>query len=183
MEWHFYPQPQHLPIVIPDYVTGMRIDWMDKYANCPEIEILLSCTYESLKVSEGLWSKHPVWGLWITEHADGWASKFAHTGSDGNEGGFGGASYTIKLKDGSTKVLRGPWSSGCYAANQLGYGPYTSVNIQHIGGILLKTDIVVAIGRKYLPEIRWAILPDQLGKGSMMLEPLKPGWDKPKSAR
>lgn len=63
----------------------------------------------------------------------GHVSFFAHSGSDRNEGGFGGSEYEITMLDGTKKVLRGPWSSRAGAMNMKGFGPCVDVSLR--GGI------------------------------------------------
>lgn len=54
--------------------------------------------------------------LYVGEH-DGRVKFFSHPGDDENAGGFGGRSYTLTMEDGSTKVLRGPYSSRAGVVN------------------------------------------------------------------
>lgn len=46
---------------------------------------------------------------------DGWFEYHHHDGSDANLGGYSGRAFTITMRDGTRKVLRGPWSGGEYS--------------------------------------------------------------------
>lgn len=44
--------------------------------------------------------------------------------------GFGGSTYNLPMKDGTTAVLIGPWSSNSHAMNRAGFEPSKEVNIR-----------------------------------------------------
>ena len=49
---------------------------------------------------------------------------------NGPGNGFGGREYRLRMKDGSTAVLKGPWSSNSDAMNKAGFEPSKEVNIK-----------------------------------------------------
>ena len=44
--------------------------------------------------------------------------------------GFGGSTYNLPMKDGTTAILHGPWSSNSHAMNRAGFEPSKEVNIK-----------------------------------------------------
>ena len=44
--------------------------------------------------------------------------------------GFGGYTYNLPMKDGTTAILHGPWSSNSHAMNHAGFEPSKEVTIQ-----------------------------------------------------
>ena len=44
--------------------------------------------------------------------------------------GFGGYTYNLPMKDGTTSILHGPWSSNSHAMNRAGFEPSKEVNIR-----------------------------------------------------
>ena len=43
--------------------------------------------------------------------------------------GFGGCTYNLPMKDGTTAILHGPWSSNSHAMNRAGFEPSKEVTI------------------------------------------------------
>lgn len=95
-------------------ILNLRVNWYLNFANDPSFEALVSDVphYDELRYENRDWA-------WFAEK-DGYVSFFAWSGPN-NEGGFGGRQYTINMKDGSQITLKGPWSSGCYAMNAMGF--------------------------------------------------------------
>ena len=44
--------------------------------------------------------------------------------------GFGGCTYNLPMKDGTTAILHGPWSSNSHAMNRAGFEPSKEVTIR-----------------------------------------------------
>lgn len=44
--------------------------------------------------------------------------------------GFGGYTYNLSMKDGTTAILHGPWSSNSHAMNRAGFEPSKEVTIR-----------------------------------------------------
>jgi hypothetical protein len=96
-------------------VLNARIRWNIGWANNPELEILVD-KFPALEEFE-FENKE---SLWFAEK-DGAVSFFHHSGRDEDEGGYYGSLFKIKMKDGSFKVLRGPWSSRSSVMNRAGF--------------------------------------------------------------
>jgi len=70
-------------------------------------------TWSSISTEEGFW--------YGEDSETGYVEFFAWDG--GQQDGYGGRHYEIELEDGTSQVLKGPWSSRAGVANKLGYGP------------------------------------------------------------
>lgn len=97
-------------------ILDLRVDWYLDYGNDPVFEILV----DKIPDRKLLHYENNAWA-WFAE-LDGYVSFFSWRGP-ANEGGYGGSRFPITMKDGSEKVLLGPWSSGSYAMNAVGDFP------------------------------------------------------------
>ena len=103
-------------------VVAVAVDWMDRYANSPRIKVLLNrepgrdeFIYQTNKEQPSL------------HYAEvGPVCRFFSYSKPGR--GYGGAKFTILMRNGSFKDLIGPWSSGSYAMNTHGFGPCMDVS-------------------------------------------------------
>ena len=102
----------------------LKINWNRKFANTPD----LMCFYDELDNSTSVYKEFPIkstlQSLYIADEGDciSFFSHYAYGTSAFERGGegYGGRGFEIKLeKDGEIidTVLKGPWSSGCYAVN------------------------------------------------------------------
>lgn len=101
-------------------VLKAKVNWYKKYTNLPVLELLV----DVLPDLDELQFEHKN-GIYYAE-LDGYVQFFYYR-SPGQ--GFGGAVYALTMKDGTTKELRGPWSSNCSAVNGLGFGPCVEVSL------------------------------------------------------
>jgi hypothetical protein len=120
---------------LPDWALGLHIEWMDRWANAPDMKLK---TNQRLRSWDG--QKFRKQGdMYIAEHHDGRADVYYHSGRismvnglrryDDNgrveiysglattqQDGFGGAHYPLLIDggeyDGQIVTLRGPWH-GC----------------------------------------------------------------------
>lgn len=94
-------------------ILDARVSWMTDYDNHPSLEVLIE---DPPNEEERVYSnKENIYFSCL----EGMASYFAYSGpSDG----FGGREFDIKMDDGTTKTLIGPWSSRAGAVNTL-FGP------------------------------------------------------------
>lgn len=81
-----------------------------------------------------LWSRHDAfiyeqkdWAYFAEDKATGRVRYFYYT-EPGK--GFGGYTYKLPMKDGTTAILHGPWSSNSHAMNRAGFEPSKEVNIR-----------------------------------------------------
>lgn len=113
-------------------VIGLDVDWMEGYGNTPDLRINLTAEasdwrhsyFQGIRGEDGvmyrMYEELPLSGgfIYYADHPMGWVSYFTHSGREGvNEGGFGGAAYGVHLPNGTSKVLRGPWSSRATCVN------------------------------------------------------------------
>jgi len=88
-----------------------RIEWLQGWANDPELVI---------KMTKEDYDANWAGMLYECKHDHYWAenqglcSFYFYTGPST---GFGGRTFTLKMKDGTTKDLIGPWSSGYHNTN------------------------------------------------------------------
>ena len=106
------------PIIIED----IRPRWMDGSGNMPTLDIKLN---RMPKSDEKVYTNPEGTSLYYSEVGP-LCSFFSYTKPGG---GYGGSHFKILMDDGSYKVLKGPWSSGCYAMNRHGLGPCMSVSL------------------------------------------------------
>lgn len=89
-----------------------RIEWLQNWANDPELVIKMTREDHDSNLA-GM--------LYECKHDHYWAE---HQGLchfyfyNGPSTGFGGRTFTLKMKDGTTKDLIGPWSSGYHNTNK-----------------------------------------------------------------
>lgn len=96
-----------------------RIRWSETYSNPPGLELLVS---RIPKLEEHRFERR---GSCYYSELDGLCSFFSWDGRPDH--GYGGRAFTLRMLDGSTEELVGPWSSSCSAMNSLGFGPCTEV--------------------------------------------------------
>jgi hypothetical protein len=61
--------------------------------------------------------------LWFAKHPTGLVRFYSHPGDGKDHGGYGGSEFCLHMTDGSTQVLKGPWSSNSSAMNAAGFLP------------------------------------------------------------
>lgn len=98
----------------------MKVDWMEGWANNPGIIVLVDRFPDLSDVKFD--KKGP---LYFAEK-DGGVFFFSYR-QPGN--GFGGRHFTLKMKDGSEEILKGPWSSRSSVMNTVGFTPSIEVII------------------------------------------------------
>lgn len=71
-------------------------------------------------VSKLCYESYPVWGntLYVAASEENWMASFmSHNPKD--ETGFCGATFTLQMNDGSTRCVKGPWSSRADVVNRI----------------------------------------------------------------
>jgi hypothetical protein len=99
-------------------VLQARIDWMQQFANPPSLYILV----DKMPTVHQYEQRGP---LYFGEN-DGLVNFFAYSKPDQ---GYGGREFKLMMKDGSIKVLKGPWSSRAAVMNGAGFTPCQEVAI------------------------------------------------------
>src|SRR2546423_1221540 len=89
-------------------VLKAKVNWMEGWANDPYFQILVD---KEPKYSELIWKVKQLNEneTFYYGEEDGYAYFLLHDSR--NERGFGGSTYTLKMFDGSTRMIKGPWSS------------------------------------------------------------------------
>lgn len=96
--------------------------------------------------------------LWFAAHPSGQVRFFSHTGGDQNCGGYSGDSYSLRMADGATQVLKGPWSSNSDAMNAAGFTPSMPCSFRgakngyYLGGHITR-DLWIAIVRHFAVDV------------------------------
>lgn len=96
------------------------------YSNSPYL--LIEHPYPEKLFKHGLYTRTEDGLYWFQDPKTGFTHFLAHGGDlehlGGNlyqttqDEGFGGHCFQLNVRDLGVVILRGPWSSGCYAANQ-----------------------------------------------------------------
>jgi len=100
-------------------ILDAKVDWFEGYLNEPQLMLLVDNIPD---VKEMVYEKIPYMGqyLYVAEK-DGFVNFFIWSGK-GNDGGYGGAELTVKVKDDKgvhEELVRGPWSSRSGIVNQV----------------------------------------------------------------
>lgn len=105
--------------------TEMFLDDMGRqYSNRPGFAVVV----DRVPSFEGfIWQTNGR-GTYYAEQ-DGWVRFLFHSGEPEQQQGFGGSQYHLNMKDGSLKILKGPWSSNSGAVNAAGFGPCREVTV------------------------------------------------------
>ena len=91
----------------------LGVEWFETWANDPVLRIFMTEDRQSTNLAlmryeqkgDDFWAEHK--GL----------VRFFHYPGPGN--GYGGRSFTITMKNGSARVLKGPWSGSCREMNKI----------------------------------------------------------------
>lgn len=109
-------------------VVGLDVRWYTQYANTPDL-VLVKGDDEMPYFDGALWRRladinttqpyrRPQSSIFVAYHPNGLVKYFAHSGREGvNEGGYGGAIFSIDLEDVGLVRLVGPWSSRAACVN------------------------------------------------------------------
>lgn len=115
-------------------ILDLRVDWVDAYGNSPRWMVLLNHTNTFAHNGEPLWERSSDGTHWRAEKGIE-VDYFGYHGegleTDRNEGGYGGHCYEITMKNGSKRILKGPWSSRAALCNLVfpNHAPCVEVSI------------------------------------------------------
>jgi len=115
-----YLEEKHCPEEKMEIIKA-KINWRLGWNTGPQLEILVD------KIPKDLHYQYKD-GMFFGEK-DGYVSFFAHNGGDENQKGYGGRVFSIVMKDGTRKDLKGPWSGRSGVTNKLGFTPCVEVSI------------------------------------------------------
>ena len=107
-------------------IIDLKINWWAGYGNGPSVAILV----DKIPPREELHYEHKPPGIYYAEEG-GYVSFFYKSDKlfSKQEDGFAGRHFPLKMKGGTEKVLKGPWSSNSGSVNAYGFGPCTEVSI------------------------------------------------------
>ncbi len=138
---------QHrLEKVVKADVTRNRNGWW---------QLSLETTPGFLSASEMIYEFNARWddldtGCFVGTTRDGAAvSCFMHPGDNKDHGGYAGATFHLKMKDGSLRSIRGPWSGRPSIHLNYGAPEYTLATVNGDNHVGLTIDFVKAILEKF----------------------------------
>jgi len=102
-------------------ILGIDIDWMLGYGNDPRIMVKV----DKLPDLNNLIYEQKG-NLYFSHTIDGYVNFYAVNAL--RETGYGGRSFTLNMANGTTKVLKGPWSSRAGVMNNAGFEPCVDVS-------------------------------------------------------
>ena len=92
-------------------IIKAAVDWHDDYDNPPSLSVWIDeAPYDKLVYQK---KGHCYWGEY-----DGYVSYFSYRGPNR---GYGGREFTVKMADGSTEILKGPWSGNSLSMTAAGF--------------------------------------------------------------
>ena len=99
-------------------ILSAKINWNANYMNFPDLEI------EVDEMPDTKTMRYEERNNIFYAEREGYASYFYY--KEPGEG-FGGREFPITMKDGTEKILKGPWSSRASCVNQMGFGPVVDI--------------------------------------------------------
>lgn len=132
-------------------INNASVQWHEGYLNHPEL--LIDVDRDQVNYDHILFEKR---GDLYYGESQGLVNFFAYSGPGQ---GYGGASFPIKMKDGSKETLVGPWSSRSSCMNNAGFGPCLDVvfrfngNTWHRGAGAITLRLAQRIMKDFLPGI------------------------------
>lgn len=193
IEWYEIERPAG-PQLLPDWVKGLHIDWRMQYNSSPCVQFRVHGRLGVLDNEP--WRAGPKGRYW--REKDGVMEQLWHTGAvtqreDGEwqttqQEGFGGRTTIVKMDDGRTIHLRGPWFGG----HQAGYNEMTTVNDMQEGwrgrphwwqkmgtfGLYVSDEILILAICRYQPHVLIAM--ERFHDWGMMVQPYLAEWGMPK---
>lgn len=91
-------------------VLNAKVDWMLKWANSPDLYLFVDHIPDELEYEQK--------GCFYFAEKEGFVNFFYYARPDQ---GYAGRKFHLKMKDGSEKVLIGPWSSNSSSMNAAGF--------------------------------------------------------------
>lgn len=109
---------------MPNMIDSV-VNWNLELGNHPDLKILMDQTpvfdcYSELKIgTETLYycNKDGVFNYYLE--------------SPSNPHGFGGSTFSLRMKDGTTRNIKGPWSTRAGVLNRFGIGPIVDCYLQY----------------------------------------------------
>ena len=143
-------------------VKSGYLNWMEGWHNGTDIHLLMDkdempsqkdLMYEEIKLGE-----HD--GVVFAEK-DGYVNYLFY---NSDTKGYGGRTFTLKMKDGTEKSLKGPWSSRAGVMNSKGFTPCVDVTIEVSRHCLYSCAVTLAFLNENLHKLTFKN-PFEFGKG------------------
>lgn len=116
----------------------LRINWMEAFSNLPRLILEEDLALHPREECDFHFKDNMFYHI----QDNGIVRYFAHSGHDRNEGGFGGAPFTIRV-DGKEKILKGPWSGRASYLSMLIDTPIADVTLDNGRGHPMNVGILV----------------------------------------
>jgi hypothetical protein len=96
-------------------ILGIKIDWHEEFNQSATI----TCEVDRIpSMDELVFEAYPIQkGVLYYAELEGYVCYLYHQPK--NEEGFGGREYSLKMKDGTIKIIKGPWSSNPESVRQI----------------------------------------------------------------
>lgn len=132
-------------------VKSGYLDWMEGWHNATGIHLLMDGSempaisdlrYEETKLSA-------TTGVVFAEK-DGYVNYFFY---NSDQSGYAGRVFKLKMKDGTEKILKGPWSSRAGVMNAMGFTPCVDVTIEVSRNTLFSCSVTLDFLNKILHKL------------------------------
>lgn len=172
-------EPVEMPsgeIQLPAWCLDARVNWYEGYTNWPDLKVkALHCP---AKIEDLVWENEGG-GYYRAYTPDGVMDQLKHDGKltfdpDKNaffstqQEGFAKRGFTLKMKDGTTVILRGPWST----IRPSGWTEFSYADMEYearyssnprpwetalfMAGLAMNEDLFLRIVARFLPHLRCA---------------------------
>jgi len=119
------------------------VNWMEGWANPPKLEIHLDRYPES-----GQFVYEETQGCYFAVDQETGVVRYFYYERPGR--GYGGRTFDLKMKDGSTRSLIGPWSSRCQCMNEVGFPHSVECVIITEDGCNYAGALLIDVAKEYL---------------------------------
>jgi hypothetical protein len=99
-------------------IVGAEVKDNHEWANTPDLRVIVD---KVPSINDFYFTRKG--SLYYAEREDGAVMFYSHNVR--NETGYGKRVFTLQMKDGTVKTLKGPWSSNSDCMNRAGFGPCT----------------------------------------------------------
>ncbi len=136
-------------------ITGAEVNWNNQWGNDVSLYVLV----DKFKSPDYRYNKKKGNLYFAYDAKTGLVSYYAYDSKDRR--GFSGSVFKLKMLDGATKSLTGPWSSRSEVMNEAGFISNTEITIQEPNSCgmssAMANDRIEKVLKKFLPEIKYYI--------------------------
>jgi len=108
-------------------ILSAEVNWWEGCLNRPTLTITVDRMPKRNEVSHKCIDDGSAGSIYYGE-LDGFVSFLLH--DPGNESGYSGRSFDLRMENNSIRTIKGPWSSRAGVMNRLGLGPCVNVTIR-----------------------------------------------------